>query len=192
MAGKKRGIPPAHPMNSKEILTRAGTSQRFTFKMLPWLCLWLVTIETMIVLLAVAVFMREPGSGALIYLGVIAAVLGFLGWLTIRGNSDIVINDQTISRVVYGKIWQQFRWDEMDRVVIRKTIDPDSNRGKTIRVFALYKRKRDGQFLSPWGIIIVEKGNNVVELIALLNLYIQKHGIKIVSLIDGEKIVDHL
>ena len=178
-------------MNSKEILP-AGTSRRFTFKMLPWLCLWLVVVEVLFISIGIMSIGKRGMWGGITVSIIGCSILGFMGWFTIRGYSDIVINDQTISRVVYGKIWQQFRWDEIERVVIRRTIDPNSNRGKTIRGFALYKRKLPGRLMAPWAILLGEEGKHAAELIALLNLYIAKHGIKIVSLIDGEKVVDHL
>lgn len=161
---------------------------RFKFKVLPWACFWLATMEIFGLVMGI-IWIRQDGVlGGLMFSTVWCLILGLFGGIVIQGASDIIVDDQRISRSLFGWIWQAFQWDSIGKVVIRRVMDPYSNRKRTIRAFAIYRRSLNGNILSRWwGMSFLERGEHMQELIRLLNRYIAAHNIKIESESNGIK-----
>lgn len=99
--------------------------------------------------------------------------------IAIAGQSDIVIDDQGISRRFFGKKWQTIRWDN---VQVIKTF-PVGARGfptKIIRAFTICPTVQPLGISYRSGKIGLTDGfENMEQLIELLNHYVSKYEIKI-------------
>ena len=161
----------------------SGLPARFKFRELPWICLWLAIIEILCLTMGVIWMRREGVLGGLMFSAISCSVAGFFGIITIRGTSDVVVDDQGISRTFFGMTWQSFQWDSVERLVVRRVMDPSSNFGKTIRAFVLYQKNRRRRLLS--GMSFLENAEKMPDLIRFLNHYIARHKIQIESDING-------
>lgn len=115
--------------------------------------------------------------------------------LAIAGESDILIDAQGISRRFLGKTWQSIRWDNI-RVI--KTF-PVGGAGFAPRIVKAYTicpaQKPHGLSYRGGKIGFWSTFNNMDQLVALMNLYIQKYKIKVEvrdELTSPIYITDHL
>ena len=108
-------------------------------------------------------------------------------------SSDIALDEQRISRVLFGHCWQAIPWGQVALVRVVWLRDPQYQR----RVRAFYVH-RSGD-LRSWGwpgqgrIFFRETVENAQDLLEQLNHYIRLHRIPVESVQDGVKTAsDHV
>jgi hypothetical protein len=135
------------------------------------------------------IWIRRGGSasGATFLLISLLFVLLISG-LTLTSQSDVVIDDQGISKRLFGVTLRTIRWDNVRevRVFQLKGIYAE----KMIRALAIYPAVGPKGNLSSIGkLVIRERFEKMDLMIEMMNHYISKYGIRIVIEADGSSTV---
>jgi|SRR5271157_1591670 len=102
-------------------------------------------------------------------------------------KSNIVVDDQGISRTLFGWTWQTMRWDNVRFIRVVPTYDPALR--KKVRTISLYPRTKPKVRLLPWTAMwFTDQAIDAGRLIAMINHYTALHRIKIESIDSGEKV----
>lgn len=153
----------------------------FKFKWLIWSCLWSAAIESLCIWSGIDAVAQGRALQAIMLAGGYCLVIGFVGGILILGFSDIVIDNENISRSFFGIILQAKSWSSIEKLVVRHIVYQDLNRRKLIRGFTFRGRKSGGVMPNWVGLDFIEKAEHMNDLLNLLNYYIAKHGITIES-----------
>lgn len=96
-------------------------------------------------------------------------------------QSDIVIDEQSISRKVFGKTWQRIQWSDVRD--IHSGLTPRFSRApvKCCWIYPTIESQSKCRFIA-----FCFERNDIDALLDLINLYISKNDIKIISSIPGE------
>ena len=150
-------------------------------------CLFVVMGWVFSCLLLKDAIARETGLGYGVLQSLLSLFLTVVFCTAIAGSSDIIIDENGISRRIFGKVWRTIQWGNIKIV-------------KTFHVIALgFRSKRIRAFVvcpssvpSGWSylssrITFTENFVNVEQLIELINHYISKHNIKIEVQTNGVK-----
>jgi len=158
---------------------RKGSPRVFRFKSFIVVFVGLIAVLSFWVVLSVAWMSREGFWGGVAFLLVGILLFGVLGTMTTLGMSDIVIDEERISRRIFGAEWQSLRWDNVDRIAIFQI--PDFGRLRRIRAFKIYPR--DGHIARR--IAFNEQSGDITDLIELINELAARFSIKIEAEVDG-------
>ena len=101
-------------------------------------------------------------------------VIPFLGFLILLfgttlgclSQADINVDNQGISRVLWGWTWQSIRWDNTRLI----SAHPVISKGYSARVFTIFPKSKPRTRLMPSGkMVFTDKMKNATALVALLN-----------------------
>ena len=131
------------------------------------------------------------GLGWGLFFTFLAMFLLLLTGITIAGQSDIIIDDQGISRRLFWITWRSIRWDNI-QVIKTFHVVAQGFRPKSVRAFAIYPSvKLPGKLTLPGSgsIAFTEGFENIGQLIELINYYATKYEIKIEIQANGIKTI---
>jgi hypothetical protein len=124
--------------------------------------------------------MSEKGAEALfveVFMFVSFFWISFLAILGFFNQTDIAIDDDGLSRILWGHTWQTMRWDDVRLI---SAFPVSRGNGSTQRAFNIFPIVKPFPRLSPSGkIMFDDKIEDVSKLVELLNHYAQQRGIKI-------------
>jgi hypothetical protein len=104
-------------------------------------------------------------------------LFSILGTISFLDQSDIVVDDQGISRCILGWPWKKIRWDNVRLIT---AFPVSGGPGYSARAFNIFPIVKPQFRLLPSGkILFNDKVQNASTLVELLNQYALKHGIKI-------------
>lgn len=96
-------------------------------------------------------------------------------------QSDIVIDEQSISRRVFGKAWQHIRWGDVRDIHTGSTPRFSKAPVKCCWIYPTFESRSNCRFIA-----FCFERNDIDALLELINLYISKYDIKIISRTPGE------
>jgi hypothetical protein len=103
--------------------------------------------------------------------------ISFLAVLGFFNQTDIEIDDDGLSRILCGHVWQRMLWDDVRLI---SAFPVSRGNGSTQRAFNIFPIVNPTPRLSPSGkMMFNDKIENVSRLVELLNHHAQQHGIKI-------------
>lgn len=111
--------------------------------------------------------------------------MGFLfiwfGFITLRGyfgeTREIVVDDDGISALAFGRVWRSIRWTDVDRID-RIRFPPNLYRWRARHTFVIHGCRNDE-------IRFAEEITNLTVLLKLLNRYIEQHHIPLAAFDRG-------
>lgn len=125
------------------------------------------------------------GLGFGMFLMLLCLFILVLTGITILGQSNIVIDDQSISRSVFGKTWRTMRWDNV-LIISTFPIVQQGFRPRTVRGFSICPSvKPIGKSYLSGKIGFTDGFENMDQLIELINHYASIHGIKLENQANG-------
>jgi hypothetical protein len=128
--------------------------------------------------------------GALVAMAILLLFFLTFGALVSLMRSDLVIDDQGITRILCGKTVQVIRWDNIKLI----KAEPVNVPGLSARLFAIY-RKVNPKFTLLRGTKVDDRIQGAPRLVELLDSYATKHSIeiKVRTWPNGKLVqVDHL
>lgn len=118
-------------------------------------------------------------AGALVMLA-ISATLGALIYTYMLVGADIVVDDRSLSRVIFGKIIQTIEWSDIDLIRISNGF------GRSKYSYNIYSAKIKHRRLGVNGkLAFGDDMANSDEFITLMNSHIAMYRIKIESIVGG-------
>ena len=122
---------------------------------------------------------RGTSLGYALLLSFLSLFLTAFVCIAIVGSSDIIIDDQGISRRLFGKVWRTIHWDNI-KIIKTFHVVAQGFRPKSVRAFTIYPTIAPiGWSYLSGSIGFTESFANVEQLIELINHYVSKHNIKI-------------
>lgn len=125
--------------------------------------------------------------------GVILLTTAFLFFLVIaiaiiNGWSDVEIDNNTISRTIFGLTWQKIGWEDVRLIT---AFPVSGGYGYIVRAFNIFPKTRPRfRILPPGKMVINDKPGNATKMVDLLNYYSSMHAIDIkISKTIGGKLV---
>lgn len=135
-----------------------------------------------VILAAIAVYIGIVGIG--ISVGFVLSMLAFFMLIIFAlyfriGHiySDLVISDHEIRREIFGIKWKSMSWSDVKQITVVKTLLPGTYQLIWYVVVHSYERTLGWSPLKPT-IMFTEKTKDKEELVATINSYAEKYGIK--------------
>jgi hypothetical protein len=155
----------------------SGASSAFSFAGQFLVMLWMCVVLCIVGLLGFT-WIRQAGvAGGITFLVVSISFVLLIGFLLLAGRSDVLVDDQGISRRLFGWTWQTIQWGNV-RLITAFPVFGGS--GYTPRAFNIYPSVRPKVRVMPSGkMSFTDKMSDAPRLIKLLNQYASSHGIKI-------------
>jgi hypothetical protein len=122
---------------------------------------------------------QQPGAptGGITVLVMSISFVLLVGAVLLFGNSDVVIDEQGISRRLFGWTWQTVRWTNIRLIT---AFPVSGGYGYTARGFNIFPSVRPTVRLMPSGKMwFTDKISNAPRLVELLNHYASSQSIKI-------------
>lgn len=157
--------------------TDVGRPWVFRFKGMRVLCALLTAVVGLWLALSFIWIEREGFWSGVVFLTVGLLLFGVLGIMTLLGVSDIIIDNDGISRRLFGVEWQAVRWDCVQRIRIFRI--PNFARGGTFRAFKIYSFDSPSGTRRPKTISFNEQSTDVDSLLRMINKFVAIHGIKV-------------
>lgn len=111
--------------------------------------------------------------------GIVTLLIVFwiIGVMIMTARSDVMIDDQGISRCFLGKIWRTIRWDNITLITAFPVSD---GFGKITRAYNIFPIVKPHFSFNPSGkMTFSEYMTDTPKLVELLNHYVLKYDIKI-------------
>lgn len=100
-----------------------------------------------------------------------------MGFMLMVGRSDVIIDDQGISRCFLGKTWRTIRWDNIMRITKFPVSD---GFGKIVKGYNIFPKVKPRFSFNPSGkMTFGEYMDDIPKLIEMLNFYVLKYDIKV-------------
>lgn len=140
---------------------------------------------------AFAIFSITHGGG--LFLGVVLSLVAIIlvpsGLGMVNRFSEIVIDDQGVSRRIFGRTLQAVRWEDV-KIIKKFRIVSAGFYSRVVDSYSIYPLvKPTGVFVVTGSIGFSEGFENMEQLIGLLNYYICKHDIKVEIPSNGTRII---
>lgn len=150
----------------------------------------LVVCDLMAVLLVVfAVLIAGQGDGAGVAIFFLAGALFFLliGVVFFIGKTNIAIDNNSISRTIFGKRFKVIQWKDVERI----TVFPVRGAGVSSNVtgYNIITSPNRSNSSNTKKIFFSNQGNDLSELLECMNIYIARFNIKAERESDGAKVV---
>ena len=163
-------------MNSQNI-NAINNPAIFKFEGQYLVILWFFIVICILGFLGVAIIKRGVGFGGGMFLLISVSFILFITGLLLTGRSDVVVDDQGISRCLLGKTWQTIRWENARLIT---AFPVSGGRSYMARGFNIYPIVKPQFSLMPSGkMVFNDKVGDAPKLVELLNYYSSKHGIRI-------------
>jgi hypothetical protein len=126
-------------------------------------------------------------SRELPFLAVYALFILYKSVTLLSGASDIVVDDESISRRLYGWVWKRMRWDNISRIKSFEVyVEADGVRSTAYNIFPIVK---DRLRLFPSGKIAFRSTvDGIDELLEIINKHAYEHHVLLQTKIDGKVI----
>lgn len=149
----------------------------FRYKRLPWVCLWIIVIcafNVWIIALSIKNGTWESDRAAVCGL---AACFALIGAFVLVSSSDVVIDDNGVSRRLFKVVWKHLYWDN---ILVITALPVSEGNGKTVRAFNIFPRVKPRFRLLPSGkTFFTEGAGDVASIVSILNFHAQKNGIRL-------------
>jgi hypothetical protein len=168
------------PVSSQGMPMGAVMAKEVTYKY-KWRFLpaaWLLVFGPFCIFLGVAWVSRQGWQGGILFLLISLTFVTLIGWLLIIGLANISIDNEGISRKIFGVTWQKMKWIDMVRLHISNSLNPEN--GRTTRSYVLVASKGHARFFSK-RITFQERKEGMTELLSKMNYCITQHGIRVVD-----------
>jgi hypothetical protein len=147
----------------------------FTYKMLRWGCIWFAAVNVLLICFTVVVALRNTWAYAIQGFAVLAPIFWFLGVVVIVTASDVVVDDQGISRRLFGFTWKRIRWGNA-RLITEFLLQTPTGSTHCVNVFPIVKPRF--RILPSGKISFSEKMERAPELLQILRQYASRYGIE--------------
>lgn len=155
-----------------------STPAEFRFKGKALILAWLGFLISLCGVLGTVWLIREGLRGGASFLMVSFSFIAFSGWLLLTGRSDIVIDDEGISRRLFGRTWQSIAWKNVRRITEFPIFNPDLH--KMSRAFNIYPSVFPRFRLVPSGkMAFMEPAENAHQLVELIEHYAAAYRIEL-------------
>jgi hypothetical protein len=157
---------------------------RFSFKAFKWICIWMCTVYPLLVGMVIAIFVKSGFTFTTLWICLLCTITGIAGIISVFGSSDIIIDNQGISRLLFGKIWQDIPWENVGLIKTYPLMD--YNTLKKITAFNIFPSVGSSAN-SRWfnRIAFVEGAENMSAMLGIINKYVLKYNIKVESVVNG-------
>lgn len=165
----------------------------FRYKRLPFMVAWVVVVTGLLVFLAVQALKQDGWTVEWMIFFVSAfAVIYWQGCLVVFGASDIAIDDNGISRLLFGLTWKRISWKNMSRILCFEVYY--SRWHTNVIAYNLFPKVKPGIRLFPSGKMwITGNFKDVDKLRNLMNRYVLDYGIRVQRKQNGNVItIDRL
>ncbi|CBA16888.1 hypothetical protein [Xanthomonas albilineans] len=139
------------------------------------------------VFIAITVPMQGGGLGGIIFCLGVAALLSLIVWIFLVGKSDIVIDENSITRVFLGKRLQSMAWTDVERIVVFPMRAPGMSRAMTS--YNIIPSASSGKVNFPRKIYFGDQKTDLTDLIKVMNFFIARHNITVEHKSDGRTTV---
>ena len=137
--------------------------------------------------LALAVITYNQGGGiglAIFCIG--SALLFFIGIpLDLYMKANILIDDKSICKLIFGRQFQCIKWDSVERIDVRSGYVAGEN--LKIHAYGFVSAKNISRFSRKRKFIFTDYRNDVSSLLRHINVYIAKFNITVVHIENGVK-----
>lgn len=153
-----------------------GTQAIFEFKGKFLVLIWLCAVICITGFLGISLIMSGGSSGRVIFLLISCLFLFAVSGLLLHGRSDVVIDENGISRRLFDKTWQTIRWENVRLITAFPVSGGSGYKARAFNIFPVIKPRIR---LFPSGkMFFDDKLENAPRLVELLNYYVIKYGIK--------------
>lgn len=140
-------------------------------------------------LVVFAVLIVDQGDGVGVAFFFLAGAFFFLliGGVFFIGKTNIVVDDESISRTIFGKPFKIIQWRDIERI----TVFPVRGAGVSPNVTGYNViASRDGSDLSNTKkIFFSNQGNDLSDLIECMNICITRFNVKVERVSDGKTVI---
>jgi hypothetical protein len=143
----------------------------------------LVLFIALWILFAVVIPIEGGSLGGTIFCLSVAVLLLFLGLIFLIGKSDIIIDDDGISRALFGKTIQVVPWIDVQRVVVYPVRAAGVSRGVT--AYNIVASPSSSKRSNGRKIYFNDQSTDLTALIDFLNIFIVKHQIRVEYVAGG-------
>jgi hypothetical protein len=173
--------------------TRLSTPVVFRAKGTALIAMWLCVVFCIFVFLGTLLMVRGAALGSVIF-GFLAFLFFAVISIAILNNwSDVVIDDKSISRRIFGSTWQRMDWENVGSIT---AFPVSGGLGHAARAFNIFPKTKPKFRVLPSGkMVFSDELENASKMIDFLNNYSAKCciEIKIAKTIGGELVSsDHL
>lgn len=102
--------------------------------------------------------------------------------ISLSQQSDIVIDELSISRVMFGRTWQYIQWKNVREIHVGLTPRFSKKPVKCCWIYPILESRSKCRFIA-----ICYDRNDIDALLELVNHYVSKYDIKIMSRMPGEE-----
>lgn len=149
----------------------------FKFRGQYLIALWMCVTSGLCIFLGGIWIKRDGALGGGIFLLISLSLIILVGGLILAGRSVLSIDDQCLSRQIFGKTWQKIKWENVSLIT---AFPVSSMRGLNARGFNIYPTTKPIFRITPSGkITFTDQLENISELIALINDYASQKKIPI-------------
>lgn len=139
---------------------------------------WTVTALPLSVSLGMVAIRRYGDVEALAISSIALLFVLVVDWLLLTSASDVHISDAEITRSAYGLTWQRLKWSDVEKILIRPSMNPRD--GSKTRSFILRAKKGSSSAFSRV-IAFQERPESMKPLVAKLMSCVRDHQLPIVD-----------
>jgi hypothetical protein len=159
-------------------------SQTFKFKGFKGVLASLAFLDVFCITLAILVLTSEGGGmGVASFCLGCAAVISALGWLYVKGSSDIAIEEGGISRVLFLRKTNFIAWCDVGLVAVVPLRSPDVRRD--VRGYTVIPMTSTGKLDRRRKIYFSDRTTDLTDLLRAMNVFIGKYDIRVEIKSDG-------
>jgi hypothetical protein len=148
----------------------------FVFKGQTLVLAWLLATIGVLGFLGNLIARQNLFKGSLFLLLTLTITL-LVGALMLAGRSDVIIDDQGISRRIFGKTWQRMDWDNIRLI---RAFPVSGGGGYSAQAYNIYPKVRPRFAVLPAGkMSFTDKMTNSTQFIEHLHRFASAHSIRI-------------
>lgn len=133
------------------------------------------------VFLAILIAIQEKAVGGVLFCLGMALFLVLLGRVSLYARLDVQLDDESVSRVLLGRKVQVIRWKDVERVVVF----PVYAAGVTDKIDGYKINARTSSDSRTRKIYFNNQKNDLTDLLAVLNVYIEQNQIRVERVSGG-------
>lgn len=143
----------------------------------------------MTLLIVFAALIARDGDGAGIVIFFLAGALFFLlvGRTFFIGKMNVVIDDESISRTIFGRQFKVIQWKDVERITVFPVRGAGVNQGVT--GYNVIASRGRSNLSNTKKIFFSNQGNDLSGLIGCMNVYIGRLDISVEHVSDGTTVV---
>lgn len=147
----------------------------------------LLLVGAMVFVGALGVMWGRKLSDAMPFFALFSLFILYKAVTLLGGASDIVVDDEAISRRLYGWVWKRMRWDNISRIkTFEVYVQADGGRSTACNIFPIVK---DRLRLLPSGKIAFRSTvDGIDELLDIINKHASEHHVLMHTKINNKLI----